>query len=313
MRGSGRLLAAQVGQVKLAKSGVIYDGLHALGNGVTLAGMVLGSIAVFLIDRRFYHAAAFCAAGGVLSIVGLIHGDKVHIFTNPKIALVFRATMLLWGPHADDPRTGAWPLDAPLGAPTAPLIVPRASQLNALTPAARRRLAEASARLEETGAEVVEIDVAAFLEAGLLLYDGALVAERYAAVGRHFEEDHDDADPQAAAIIAEADGGHVGVTLYAPAFHDLVLVDIAARMTAITIPAPAPAGPPAMQLFVVGAHVSGQPLNHDLTDRGGCLLREARTAPGSILGELWALPVAGVGSFARASPGADGTRTRATE
>jgi AGZA family xanthine/uracil permease-like MFS transporter len=49
--------------------------------------MVLGAIAVFLIDRRFYHAAAFCAAGGVLSIVGLIHGDKVHIFSNKSIAL----------------------------------------------------------------------------------------------------------------------------------------------------------------------------------------------------------------------------------
>jgi AGZA family xanthine/uracil permease-like MFS transporter len=79
--------AAQVGQAKLANSGVIYDGLHTLGSGATLAGMVLGAIAVFLIDRRFIHAAAFCAAGGVLSIVGLIHGDKVHIFSNKSIAL----------------------------------------------------------------------------------------------------------------------------------------------------------------------------------------------------------------------------------
>ncbi len=79
--------AAQVGQAKLANSGVIYDGLHTLGSGATLAGMVLGAIAVFLIDRRFYHAAAFCAAGGVLSLVGLIHGDKVHIFSNKSIAL----------------------------------------------------------------------------------------------------------------------------------------------------------------------------------------------------------------------------------
>jgi AGZA family xanthine/uracil permease-like MFS transporter len=85
--GAAGTSAAHVGQVKLANSGVIYDGLHFLGSGATLAGMVLGSIAVFLIDRRFYHAAAFCVAGGLLSIVGLIHGDTVHIFTNPKIAL----------------------------------------------------------------------------------------------------------------------------------------------------------------------------------------------------------------------------------
>ncbi|HWC86029.1 MAG TPA: hypothetical protein VG388_05800 [Solirubrobacteraceae bacterium] len=85
--GAAGTSAAHVGQANLANSGVIYDGLHALGSGATLAGMVLGAIAVFLIDRRFYHAAAFCAAGGILSVVGLIHGDKVHVFTNPKIAL----------------------------------------------------------------------------------------------------------------------------------------------------------------------------------------------------------------------------------
>jgi AGZA family xanthine/uracil permease-like MFS transporter len=85
--GAAGTSAATVGQAKLANAGVIYDGLHVLGSGATLAGMVLGAIAVFLIDRRFYHAAAFCAAGGVLSIVGLIHGDKVHIFSNKSIAL----------------------------------------------------------------------------------------------------------------------------------------------------------------------------------------------------------------------------------
>jgi AGZA family xanthine/uracil permease-like MFS transporter len=79
--------AAQVGQVKLANSGVIYDGLHVLGSGATLAGMVLGGIAVFLIDRRFLQATLFCLAGAGLCIVGLIHGDKVHVFTHPKIAL----------------------------------------------------------------------------------------------------------------------------------------------------------------------------------------------------------------------------------
>jgi adenine/guanine/hypoxanthine permease len=79
--------AAQVGQAKLANSGVIYDGLHTLGSGATLAGMVLGGIAVFLIDRRFIQATLFCMAGAGLAIVGLIHGDKVHVFTHPSIAL----------------------------------------------------------------------------------------------------------------------------------------------------------------------------------------------------------------------------------
>jgi adenine/guanine/hypoxanthine permease len=79
--------AAQVGQTKLGASGVVYDGLHALGNGAVLDGMILGAIAVFLIDRRFMRAAAFCAVGAGLSIVGLIHGDKVHVFTDSSISL----------------------------------------------------------------------------------------------------------------------------------------------------------------------------------------------------------------------------------
>jgi AGZA family xanthine/uracil permease-like MFS transporter len=113
--------AAQVGQAKLAGSGVIYDGLHVLGSGATLAGMVLGAIAVFLIDRRFYHAAAFCFAGALLSVVGLIHGDKVHVFTHPKIALGYAlagvtclAMVLLKVPaRAPDP-TDAMDLEASL-------------------------------------------------------------------------------------------------------------------------------------------------------------------------------------------------------
>ena len=53
-----------------------------------LVGMVLGTIAVFVIDRRFIHAAAACAVGAVLTLVGLIHGDEVVFFTSsPKIAL----------------------------------------------------------------------------------------------------------------------------------------------------------------------------------------------------------------------------------
>jgi AGZA family xanthine/uracil permease-like MFS transporter len=66
---------------------VIYAGLLHLGEGSVLAGMVLGTIAVCIIDRRFYYAALACTVGGVLTLVGLIHGPKVHLFESPKIAL----------------------------------------------------------------------------------------------------------------------------------------------------------------------------------------------------------------------------------
>jgi AGZA family xanthine/uracil permease-like MFS transporter len=79
--------AARVGDPKLEASGVVYGGLHSLGNGAILAGMIFGGIGVYLIDRRFLRAAAFCMAGAGLAIVGLIHGDKVHVFTDSRIAL----------------------------------------------------------------------------------------------------------------------------------------------------------------------------------------------------------------------------------
>jgi adenine/guanine/hypoxanthine permease len=77
----------KVGVDALANGGVLFGGLATLGAGSVLVGMVLGTIAVFVIDRRFLQAAAACAVGGVLTLVGLIHGEEVHVFSNARIAL----------------------------------------------------------------------------------------------------------------------------------------------------------------------------------------------------------------------------------
>jgi allophanate hydrolase len=69
-------------------------------------------------------------------------------------------------------------------------------------------------------------------------------------------------------------------------------------------------------LFCIGAHMSGLPLNHQLTEFGGRFLRAARTAPHYLLytlgdrpgmlrsadgaaieGEVWALPTAAIGTL----------------
>ena len=77
----------EVGATALANGGVLYAGLATLGAGSVLVGMVLGTIAVFIIDRRFVLAAAGCGVGGVLTLIGLIHGEEVHVFSNPRLAL----------------------------------------------------------------------------------------------------------------------------------------------------------------------------------------------------------------------------------
>ena len=77
----------KVGADALANGGVLYGGLATLGAGSVLVGHDPRLDRVFLIDRRFIHAAAACAVGGVLTLVGLIHAEEVHVFSNPKIAL----------------------------------------------------------------------------------------------------------------------------------------------------------------------------------------------------------------------------------
>lgn len=79
--------AAEVGGEALVGAGVIYEGLRALGSGAVLAGMVLGAIAVFMIDRRFLWAGGYAVIGGVLAAVGLIHGEEVELFADLEIAL----------------------------------------------------------------------------------------------------------------------------------------------------------------------------------------------------------------------------------
>ena len=83
-----------------------------------------------------------------------------------------------------------------------------------------------------------------------------------------------------------ADGMPFGVQLLAPAFADGPLLDLAARWTGETPLAGDDAGPGRSHVVVVGAHLSGEPLNGDLVRLGGRLHRRARTAPGSRMHEL---------------------------
>jgi allophanate hydrolase len=99
----------------------------------------------------------------------------------------------------------AWPAGAPSGGPPAPRVgVPDATQLDALTPGARAAFAAAAARLGEAGAQLVDIDLAPFLEAARLLYDGAFVAERHAAVGAFVAAHRSSVDPTVGAIVEAA-------------------------------------------------------------------------------------------------------------
>jgi allophanate hydrolase len=82
-----------------------------------------------------------------------------------------------------------------------------------------------------------------------------------------------------------SDGRPAGVTLIAPAGRDGLIAGLGAAFTGAVLPTAAPAD--MIPLVVVGAHMSGLPLNSELTDAGGVFLRATETAP---LYRLHALP-----------------------
>jgi len=235
-------------------------------------------------------------------------------------------------------------------------------------------------RLEDLGAELVEVDFAPMFEAAGLLYDGPWLAERVASVGDFITANPEAALPVINAIVGRAvdaraadlfrasyrmeairksvralfetidimavptsptiyrldevgadpigtnsrlgrytnfvnlmdlcgiavpagfrpDGLPVGITLLAPAFGEALLAEIAAPLhrlagvpqgaTGLPLPGPAPIayGRAALvPLLVVGGHLSGLPLNRQLTDLGARLDATCRTAPSY---RLFALP-----------------------
>lgn len=90
----------------------------------------------------------------------------------------------------------AWPADIRLAAPERPRVAYPAS-LPALPEAWAAEFHRHVDRLQAVGVEAVPIEFDVFLDAARLLYDGALVAERYAAVGGFIEAADGGAETQA--------------------------------------------------------------------------------------------------------------------
>ena len=119
------------------------------------------------------------------------------------------------------------------------------------------------------------------------------------------------------------DGLPFGVQLIGPAFSDGPLLDLASRWCGEHVPDLALQGG-WVEVAVVGAHLSGLPLNPQLQGLGGRLARRDRTAPvyrlvrlpgtevprpalleggsGAFPVEVWDLPAQGVGELAAAVP-----------
>ncbi|MCX0242521.1 allophanate hydrolase [Streptomyces drozdowiczii] len=344
---------------------------------------------------------------GIVPTTGVIPAarsyDAVTVFAR-TLTEAQTAVGFMTGADRHDPRSRTWPDDVRLAAPARPRIaVPRDEDLAPLSPGGRAAFAAAVKQLEAAGATTAVVDVSPLLEAARLLYDGALVAERYASVGDFIADNPSAADPTVARIIlaaaslpahalatdqerldryrvhadgllsgydalvlptttghpdiaevladpvvlnsrmgtytnfvnlldmaavavpaGEADGSPFGVSVITRAFRDQPAIDIAALLTGEQAPGPLPDG--GIDLAVFGAHLTGQPLNHQLTDSGARYAGEVTTAacyrltalatappkpglvrvgPGdgaAITGERWTLSPAALGRFLAALP-----------
>ncbi|TCK01079.1 allophanate hydrolase [Nocardia alba] len=165
--------------------------------------------------------AALHGIVGIKATLGVIpaHGvvpacadyDAVTIFA-ADLDLAVTATKIMAGRDSRDPRSREWPADIRLSASAEPKIaIPRPEDLEPLSPAYRTAFAETVAALRDQGLRITEIDISPLLDAARLLYDGAIVAQRYAAVGEFVDKGAPGLDPTVAGIVSAASelGAHV--------------------------------------------------------------------------------------------------------
>lgn len=129
----------------------------------------------------------------VVSAAGVVPAckswDAVTIF-----ARYLSTAELAMGVMAGDSR--AWPADIRLAAPEKPRVAYPAT-LPALPDTWAAEFGRQVDRLRDSGVDAHPIEFDVFLKAARLLYDGALVAERYAAVGGFLDKHDGGADSQA--------------------------------------------------------------------------------------------------------------------
>ncbi|MFC8237153.1 allophanate hydrolase [Streptomyces sp. NPDC057284] len=150
--------------------------------------------------------AAFNGIVGLKPTPGLVPTDGVvPACASLDCVTVFARTL----PEAEQAlalMTTAAPQSTPARTPGPwRIAVPATGQLGELDPGWAEAYEAAAVRLHAAGAHLQPVDLAPFLEAAALLYDGAFVAERYTAVGAFIDTaPAADLDPTVAHIITAA-------------------------------------------------------------------------------------------------------------
>jgi AGZA family xanthine/uracil permease-like MFS transporter len=105
---------------KMANEGVLYNGLHVLGGGSILGGLVLGAIAAYIIDRKFMYAAGFALAGAIMTFFGFMHGEKIGLAQTPVVAVSYLIMAGIFAACAKFAVVAPKPAEAPIHGEASP-------------------------------------------------------------------------------------------------------------------------------------------------------------------------------------------------
>ncbi len=141
---------------------------------------------------------------GLISSVGLVPAvrpfDTISVFAN-CLGLATQAIQVMGGEEMPN-----FLQNARLAAPLAPVIgIPVDANLESANEQARNALTTAAAKLKDSGATLVTVDIASLLDAAQLLYGSALIAERTVAFGKRVLSEYP-LDPSVEKVVDQGRG-----------------------------------------------------------------------------------------------------------
>lgn len=78
---------AEISAAKFAEFSVPIGGIQYLGNGAFLSSLLIAGLLAYVIDKRYFSAAAFGGILAVCSFIGMIHAESVALF--PPVGVTF--------------------------------------------------------------------------------------------------------------------------------------------------------------------------------------------------------------------------------
>lgn len=94
--GAAGTSAAEVGMDALTSSGIPYIGWKILGSGDILVGMMLATIVIFAIDKKFKVASVYSLITSALSFFGIIHASEIGFGTGRMVSLGYVAMAIVF-------------------------------------------------------------------------------------------------------------------------------------------------------------------------------------------------------------------------